>query len=89
MRELFAYFPQPITANTIVEAAVVGIIIIIFAYIASGFLFLFEARPDLPLICNTWNRTHIMEKSLFLTGFFAYIFAEWTGVIRSHAMKYN
>ncbi len=23
---------------------------------------------DLPAICKTWNRNHIMEQSLFLTG---------------------
>jgi len=77
---MFEYFPQPITWDGIGEGIIVGIIIIIFAYIGSAILFLFEQKPILPLVCNTWNDTHIMEKSLFLTGFLAYIVMEVFGV---------
>ena len=84
---MFEYFPQPITASILVEGTVVGILIIIFAYIASAILYIFGAKPVLPAICETWNDTHIMEKSLFLTGFLAHISLELSGINKWYAVN--
>lgn len=62
--------------NLILRAIIVGILAIIFSYVASGILFVFEDRPNLPLVCNSWNDTHIMEKTLMLAGILGYLFVK-------------
>ena len=39
-----------------------------------GFLFSYSGIfvPELPDICETWNKNYVMEMSLFLTGFISY-----------------
>ena len=85
--QMLEYFPQPITGSILIEGTVVGILIIIFAYIASAILYIFGANPELPTICATWNDTHIMEKSLFLTGFLAHISLELLGINKWYSIN--
>ena len=35
---------------------------------------------DLPDVCKKWNKNHIMEVSLFLTGFIIHITCEYSGL---------
>jgi hypothetical protein len=53
--------------NIIFEAILAGLMVILFGWIAS-----FLVRPyfqvSLPEICASWNRKHVMEITLFLTG---------------------
>jgi hypothetical protein len=60
----------------ILGAISVGILAIIFSYLASGILFIFEEPPRLPEACASWNNTHIMEKSLMLAGILGYLFVK-------------
>ena len=34
----------------------------------------------LPEICRSWNKYHVMEKTLFLTGFLIHIISQLTGI---------
>ncbi|UOG94181.1 hypothetical protein MKD35_140 [Aureococcus anophagefferens virus] len=71
----------------IIEAVIVGIVILavgtLLAFIISRFF-----KTNLPSICKTWNKNHIMEITLFLTGFFAHLFFEVVGA-NSYYVKYK
>ena len=73
------------TLRVIKEAAFVGILTVLIGYVASSLL-----RPyfkiDLPEICKSWNKNHLMEASLFATGFLLHLFLEFTGMNKSYAM---
>lgn len=67
------------------EACFVGIVVMLVGLISSKLL-----RPyfkvDLPEICRTWNKKHIMEISLFTTGFLAHILLEVSGINKDYAL---
>jgi len=73
------------TLRVIKEATFVGILTVFAGYAASYIL-----RPyfkvDLPEICKSWNKNHLMEASLFATGFLLHLFLEFTGMNKSYAM---
>jgi len=47
----------------IIQSTLVGIItMVVGSFIAKMF------KPNLPEVCRTWNKYHIMEWSLFTTG---------------------
>ena len=62
-----------------IEALVVGIVILgigsLVSFIA-GLMF----KSNLPKICKDWNKNHVMEFALFLTGFFAHLLFEAVGL---------
>jgi len=62
----------------IFEAVIIGIMVVVGGVVVSKVL---EkcCSVDLPPACKNWNRHHIMEISLFFTGFFAHIFSEFVG----------
>ena len=66
------------------EATFVGIAVVVVGYIVSMIL-----KPyfgvSLPDICKTWNKKHVMEISLFMTGFVLYIIMEKTGINKKYA----
>jgi len=66
------------------EAIVIGLAAVLMGYIASKLV-----RPyfkiDLPEICKNWNKKHVMEWSLFMTGFLLHIFFEISGANKSYA----
>ena len=62
-----------------IEAVVVGIITVIFGNI-SGFLIGPLFKVDLPEVCGTWNKFYTMEITLFVTGFLAHLFCEFSGI---------
>jgi hypothetical protein len=55
------------------KAIITGLLVVLFGYLSS-----FLVRPffkvDLPEICKTWNKNHVMEASLFVTGFLVSLF---------------
>ncbi len=63
----------------IIEAAIVGFLILIIGTIVSFFISRFTVT-ELPPVCKDWNKNHIMEISLFLTGFFTHIVCEFIGL---------
>jgi hypothetical protein len=62
------------------EAIIVGISAVIMGIIVT---YLMRAiSPDsvtVPTVCKTWNKHHVMEISLFFTGFFLHVAYELSG----------
>jgi hypothetical protein len=77
---------QPITARILVEAGVVGILLIIFAYIVSFGLHRAGLGPSLPEVCKSWNSGHIMELTLFLSGALFHLTFEGLGWNKMYAL---
>ncbi len=75
---------QPSSANPaklyelFIEAIVVGIAMVIIGTLVSYFIAKSFA-VDLPPVCKKWNKNHLMELSLFLTGVFGHLFFEFIG----------
>ncbi len=71
--------------RVIKEGIFVGILTVLIGYAAS-----YIVKPyfkiDLPEICKSWNAKHVMEWSLFITGFLVHVFLEVTGINKSYAM---
>ena len=67
-------------ARVLVEAIVVGLLLIPFTYIAGALAKRLVGKPALPDICKTWNKYYIMEVNLFLAGFLFHIWAELAGL---------
>ena len=65
--------------NLIIEAFVIGVITVIVGSLV-GFIIGTFFSSDLPKICKTWNKNHIMEICLFLTGFIIHLMCEFTGI---------
>ena len=63
----------------LIEAIVVGILTVVVGTIV-GFVLGSSFSTNLPKICKSWNKNHIMELSLFLTGFFIHLLCEFSGV---------
>ena len=61
----------------IIEALVVGIIVVVVGSIV-GYSLSLLTKSDLPELCRNWNKFYIMEISLFLTGFITHILCEVT-----------
>lgn len=68
-----------INMNLIKEAIFVGIIIVLIGTII-GYIMRIYFSQNLPDICKEWNKNHIMEICLFLTGFFTHIVCELIGI---------
>ncbi len=73
------------TVRVIKEATFVGILTALIGYVASA-LVKPHFKVDLPEICKSWNKKHLMEISLFATGFLLHIFLEFTGLNKSYAL---
>ena len=63
----------------LIEAIVVGISTVIIGSIV-GLILSKVVKTNLPKICKEWNKNHIMEISLFLTGFLLHLLCEFTGI---------
>ena len=58
--------------NLLSQAIVVGILAILFGWLASMLVRPFF-KVSLPEICKRWNKHHVMEVTLFFTGFIGYL----------------
>jgi hypothetical protein len=65
----------------IIESIVVGIITVIVGTI-SGLLIGRLFSSHLPKVCKKWNKNHVMEISLFFTGFLVHMMCEFLGINR-------
>tara|TARA_Y100000816_G_C25900999_1_gene469997 strand:+ start:107 stop:382 length:276 start_codon:yes stop_codon:yes gene_type:complete len=61
-----------------IEAIVVGIAMVIVGTMV-GYVIAKSFAVDLPPVCKKWNKNHIMELSLFLTGFIGHLLFEFIG----------
>jgi hypothetical protein len=66
------------------EAILVGILTVLGGYLASYIVRPF-LKVNLPEICKSWNKNHVMEWSLFTTGFLIHIILEISGVNKKYA----
>ncbi len=73
------------TLRVIKEATFVGILTALIGYVASALVKPYF-KVDLPEICKSWNKGHIMEASLFVAGFLLHLFLEFTGLNKSYAL---
>ena len=62
-----------------IEATVIGIATVLIGTIV-GYILGTYFPNNLPEICSTWNKNHIMEISLFGTGFFLQILSYYVGL---------
>ena len=67
------------TVRLLVEAVSVGILTVLVGSLV-GFILGKTVSTNLLKLCKEWNKNHIMEMSLFLTGVFAHLLCEITGI---------
>tara|TARA_B000000557_G_C20789575_1_gene450364 strand:+ start:242 stop:481 length:240 start_codon:yes stop_codon:yes gene_type:complete len=70
------------------EAIIVGIATVIIGSIV-GFIIGKFFSNNLPKICKEWNKHHVMEISLFLTGFILHILCEFIGINKWYCKNGN
>ena len=63
-----------------IEAIIVGIGVVVIGSLISYFVGVWYPRPSLPSECSTYNKYHIMEFTLFLTGVLFHLLCEVTGL---------
>jgi hypothetical protein len=73
------------TIRVLKEATFVGLLTVFAGYVASMLIKPYF-KVDLPEVCKSWNKNHLMEASLFVTGFLLHLFLEFTGMNKSYAM---
>lgn len=67
------------TMRLLVEAVSVGILTVLVGSLV-GFILGKTVSTNLPRLCKEWNKNHIMEMSLFLTGVAVHLLCEITGI---------
>lgn len=65
--------------NLLFEAVAVGIVVVVVGVLV-GFVLGKTMNVDLPKACRQWNKNHIMELSLFITGALTHVFFELLGL---------
>ena len=70
----------------LMKSTVMGIVTLIIGSLV-GFILGRLFGIDLPDVCKKWNKNHIMEISLFLTGFFTHILCEFIGINKIYCRK--
>ena len=58
--------------KTLIDASIVGFIVVLVGTITSYVIGKYNTSV-LPPICKSWNKNHIMELCLFITGALSYI----------------
>jgi hypothetical protein len=72
----------------LIESIFVGIATVIMGSIV-GYIVGKSSSMDLPKICKKWNKNHVMEKTLFLTGVLIHLICECIGVNRWYCKNGN
>lgn len=75
-------------STVLLEAVVVGIVLIPFVYISGYFAKLVVGKPSLPEICSSWNENYIMEVNLFMAGFLFHVVFQILGINQWYADNY-
>lgn len=66
--------------RVLLEAIIVGLLLIPCTYITGYLAKELVGKPMLPDVCTEWNKYYIMEINLFLAGMLFHLVAEITGV---------
>tara|TARA_B100000902_G_C26620913_1_gene579714 strand:+ start:275 stop:511 length:237 start_codon:yes stop_codon:yes gene_type:complete len=72
----------------LIEAVVVGVAVVFIGSLV-GYVVGKCLSIDLPKLCKEWNKNHVMEISLFLTGFTLHLLCEYIGVNRWYCKNGN
>lgn len=66
-------------SSVLIEAVILGIMLVVVGTVV-GYVVgrLFSVK--LEEVCKKWNKNHVMELSLFFTGFFVHILCELLGI---------
>ena len=67
--------------NLFFEGIAVGVVVVVVGYFVSLIVGKVMA-VDMPKVCRQWNKNHIMELSLFLTGFLLHVGLDLIGLNR-------
>lgn len=59
--------------KTLIESLAFGVIVVVMGNL-TGYIIGQYFSSNLPPICKSWNKNHIMEISLFITGMLSYLF---------------
>uniref|UniRef100_A0A6C0L162 Uncharacterized protein n=1 Tax=viral metagenome TaxID=1070528 RepID=A0A6C0L162_9ZZZZ len=70
------------------EAICVGVATVIIGTLVGSIIGKYLS-VDLPALCKKWNKNHIMELCLFLTGFFLHLLCEYSGINRWYCKNGN
>ena len=65
--------------HLIIEAICVGVSVVLIGTMLSFGVSKFYPKPFLPKICSSYNKYHVMEFTLFFTGFLVHILFEAVG----------
>lgn len=65
--------------NTLSKAIVVGFLVVVIGNIV-GFIVGRFLSVDLPVVCKDWNKNHVMDISLFLTGVALIFVCKYAGI---------
>ena len=63
----------------LVEAVLVGLMVVVVGS-GVGYIVGRVNSVDLPKVCKKWNKNHVMEISLFLTGVVLHLLCEFSGI---------
>ena len=74
--------------TVLIEACVVGILLIPFTHLAALLAKPLMKSPMLPDVCKTWNKYRVMEVNLFIAGFLFHIVMEAAGINKWYAKNY-
>ena len=72
----------------LIEAFVVGVMTVCIGSLV-GFVIGKAFSNNLPKICKEWNKNHIMEICLFLTGFLIHLLCEFSGINKWYCQNGN
>lgn len=80
---------MPSVVRVLLEACLVGILLIPITYLTGYVAKMIVSKPMLPDVCAHWNDAHIMEVNLFLAGFFFHIICQITGLNAYYVRNYQ
>jgi hypothetical protein len=65
--------------KVLLESTISGLLILVVGTVVSFIVGAFFS-VNIPSICKKWNKNNIIRFGLFLTGFFANLLCEFTGI---------
>ena len=78
---------MPTVVTLLKESVIVGIALVILT-IMVGFVISLFYKPVVSFQCSEWNRYHIMEVTVFITGFLFHVICELTGINKTYVDAY-
>jgi len=74
--------------TVLLEAVLVGLLLIPFTFIAGIISKVVTKKPSLPEICKSWNQFYIMEVTLIIAGILFHLVFEYLGINKRYVDSY-